>query len=134
MAEDELLFLVLHAAGHLFVRLAWLYDIKTLVACRPDLDWQLVLDRADRFGVRRAFGFALNHIARRMAIGLPEEAIRADLSWPRRAALSTLLAAAEGAPQRRAKALGHLFRLMLCDGPGRGACYLGYHLHRVARR
>jgi hypothetical protein len=133
-AEDELLFLVLHAAGHLFARLAWLYDVKALVGCRPDINWRVVAERAARFRVGRAFGFAMNHIAERMAIELPEPAIRFGVSRPRRAALAAILAAAERSSGRRAKVLGHLFRLTLCDGPGQGACYLGCHLHRVAQR
>jgi hypothetical protein len=132
--EDELLFLVLHAAGHLFERLAWLYDVKALLLARPDLDWQVVVDRAKRLRVDRAFGFAVNHVARRMAIELPEVTIRSDVSRPNRAALAAILAAADHSSRRQAKILGHLFRLMLCDGPAQGARYLGYHLHRVARR
>jgi hypothetical protein len=133
-AEDELLFLVLHAAGHLFARLAWLCDVEALLLARPDLEWQVVADRAERFCVGRAFGFAMNHIAKRIGISLPEGAIRADFPRPRRAVLAAILAAADRSSGIRAKALGHLFRAMLCDGPAQGARYLGYHLHRMARR
>ncbi len=130
----SLLFLVLHAAGHLFARLAWLYDVKALLNVWPDLDWQVVADRAERFGVGRAFGFAMGQIARRMGITLPDGAIRADFSRPRRAALAAVLSAADRSSGGRAKVLGHLFRTLLCDRPSLTARYLGNHLHRVTRR
>jgi hypothetical protein len=132
--EDEVLFLVLHAAHHLFVRLAWLFDVKAFLRARPDLDWQVVADRAERLGVARAFAFALTLIARRMEINLPEGAIRAEFSRPRRGVLNLVLSAAGRSSGARAKALGFVFRSLLCDRPALGARYLGYHIHRVARR
>lgn len=133
-AEDELFFLVLHAARHLFARLIWLYDVKALLNTRPDVDWQVVADRAERFRVGRAFGFAMRLIARRMEITLPEGAIRADFSRPRRAALTAILSAAGRSSGARAKILGHVFRTLLCDRPALAARYVGNHLHRVSRR
>jgi hypothetical protein len=133
-AEDELFFLVLHAAGHLFARLAWLHDVKALLRAHPGIDWQVVADRAARFRVGRAFGFAMEHITARMGIELPGGAIRVRVSRPRRAVLAAILDAAERSSGKPAKALGHLFRTLLCDNPVLGARYLGYHLHRVTRR
>jgi hypothetical protein len=131
-AEDELLFLVLHAAGHLFARLAWLQDVKALLFAHPEVDWQVVADRTARFRVGRAFGFAMEHIAGRMGIELPDGAIRASFPRPRRAVLAAILAAADRSSGMRARVLGHLFRAMLCDGPQVATTYVAHHLHRVA--
>jgi hypothetical protein len=38
-AEDELVYLSVHAANHLFRRTSWLYDLKLLLASRPGWDW-----------------------------------------------------------------------------------------------
>jgi hypothetical protein len=133
-AEDELLFLVLHAAGHRLGRLAWLYDVKTLLDARPDLDWQVVADRAEKYRVGRAFGFAMRQIARRMEITLPDGAIRTDFSRPRTAVLNAIQAAYNRSSGPRAQVLGHLYRTILCDSPSLAARYLRYHLHRLTRQ
>ncbi|MBP1685473.1 MAG: hypothetical protein H6Q33_1616, partial [Deltaproteobacteria bacterium] len=50
--EDEVLYLALHAAGHLLSRLGWLYDIKLLLLKYPQVDWIEVSKRAVRLGVQ----------------------------------------------------------------------------------
>jgi len=37
--EDEFLHLAVHAAGHAFARLGWLYDLKAFLHVYPRLDW-----------------------------------------------------------------------------------------------
>ena len=65
--EDELVYLAVHAANHLFRRTSWLYDLKLLLALRAAWDWDRVvsLGRETGFAVplwagldaaRRCFG------------------------------------------------------------------------------
>lgn len=65
--EDELAYLAVHAANHLFRRTSWLYDLKLLLSSRPAWDWHrlVALGRDTGFAVplwagldaaRRCFG------------------------------------------------------------------------------
>jgi hypothetical protein len=133
--EDELFYLVLHAAEHLFARLAWLYDIKTLLAAHPDIDGEVVAGRAREYGVERPYAFAIDLIARRMEIALPASMIRPGISRIRALAAAALLAAAERSPSSvLASLLGHLFRATLVDRPTAGVHYLWRQFQRVRRR
>src|SRR5437868_831294 len=57
--EDEFLYLATHAAGHSFIRLMWLYDLKLLVLRYPSLNWTVIAARADALGVRSAVDYAV---------------------------------------------------------------------------
>lgn len=57
--EDELVYLAVHAAGHLFQRAGWLFDVWLLLERHPALDWAAVADRARAYGCRRALAYAL---------------------------------------------------------------------------
>lgn len=52
-AEDLLLILCLHGFTHLWERLGWICDLASLIESRNDLDWQLVLQTANRRDMRR---------------------------------------------------------------------------------
>jgi hypothetical protein len=49
-AEDSLIVLCAHGAKHLWKRLGWIYDIAHLIGRRKDIDWRLVIDRANALG------------------------------------------------------------------------------------
>lgn len=44
--EDQLLFLCVHAAKHLWSDLKWICDVAELIRAFPDLDWHLALRQA----------------------------------------------------------------------------------------
>lgn len=52
-AEDELVFLAVHAASHRFGRLSWLYDMRLVVERMTDEQLALVARRAKAWGVSR---------------------------------------------------------------------------------
>jgi hypothetical protein len=85
--EDELLYLAVHAAGHGFERLVWLYDMKLLV--RRGLDADAVAERARHAGLGRAYEFAIETLARRLAFRV------SDISPSPRSALARALLATE---------------------------------------
>ena len=52
-AEDTLLLLCLHGSKHGWTELKQVVDVAEAVRSIPDLDWDLILSRASRWGVRR---------------------------------------------------------------------------------
>ena len=52
-SEDLLLILCLHGFTHFWERLGWICDVAGLIDRTKDLDWQLVLENANRLGMRR---------------------------------------------------------------------------------
>lgn len=130
-AEDELLYLCLHAAGHLFARLGWLEDLALLLERHRDLDRALVVERARSIGARSPLTLAVLQL-RRCGIdpgpGLPVRLLRCGLSgWVRR---RTLLAENKWMFQ----GLNAAYHILLCDGPLVAGRYLGHHLVWFIRR
>ncbi|OYT73227.1 MAG: hypothetical protein CFK52_02890 [Chloracidobacterium sp. CP2_5A] len=69
--EDEFLFLCVHAAAHSFARLAWLFDLKLLLAKHPALDWDLFLQRARDWRVTTSVAFACALLRQRLGADTP---------------------------------------------------------------
>jgi hypothetical protein len=65
--EDELIYLAVHAARHLFRRLAWLYDLKLLMERRTALDWHMIAARSRAYGVLLMVRLTLEVLRRRLA-------------------------------------------------------------------
>lgn len=85
--EDELLYLMVHAAAHRFGRLSWLYDIKLLLATMSDAQIRAAAARAKDTGFERvvsvaaAFAVDLAGVPRhRLAPLLGERTIRHAVS------------------------------------------------------
>jgi hypothetical protein len=51
--EDLLLFLCVHGAYHLWVRLGWVCDVAESIRVHEDMDWDLLMGRADASGSKR---------------------------------------------------------------------------------
>jgi len=132
--EDEYLYLAVHAAGHSFVRLVWLYDLKLLRRRTPSLDWQALFSRAAALGVGDAVAYATRLLAEWLGETLP------DLAWrqrPLRSRLADRLLPEVSRPQEasaRDNLGGLVFTSLLCDRWSSGASLLTHHLGRVVRR
>jgi hypothetical protein len=134
-AEDEFLFLALHAAGHAFERLAWLYDLKMLLRRHPELDWPGLVRRAQALGVTRALAFSVHVLRRRLRVEravaqLPQEGCR---RWN---AATCLLSALQCTPPASPlfTAGNVVLQALLCDRPGTAARHLRHHCWRILRR
>lgn len=57
--EDELVYLAIHAAGHRFMRLGWLYDITLLLGRLTSQQLERASDRASEVRMSRPFALAL---------------------------------------------------------------------------
>jgi hypothetical protein len=131
--EDEVLYLALHAAGHLFRRLGWLYDVKLLLLANPALDWPEVSRRAQGLRAKRALAFALEAV-RGIGAPVPEQVLRPSRVLERMAerVRRFTLDKPEHTPWSTTGTLA--FNALLCDGSGPAARYLAHGIGRVARR
>ncbi|MGE0704949.1 MAG: nucleotidyltransferase family protein [Vicinamibacterales bacterium] len=134
--EDELLYLATHAAGHSFIRLVWLYDLKLLVRRYPSLDWNAVGERAAAFGVTSPVAYALRLLEQWLGVSLPDlprGLVRRSL----RARVADSLLDEVSRPQPvsvRDNLGGLIFTSLLCDRVRSGAWLLQHHVLRSTRR
>jgi hypothetical protein len=134
--EEELLYLGVHAAGHCFDRLLWLYDLKLFISENPDLDWGLLASRARAFGVEAAWALTRDVLRRRLGlIAPPGVNSRAPARLGRRL-VARFVDGRVGPPA--AGPLVTLRQLLvmaaLCDRPASAARFVGHHLARIVRR
>ena len=71
--EDELVLICIHAAKHLWERLAWVADVAALVANNPGLNWQYAQSAAAEVGAERMLRVAALLAARLLAQPFPAE-------------------------------------------------------------
>jgi hypothetical protein len=131
--EDELIYLAVHAAGHSFIRLLWLFDLKLLIRKRTP-DWRVVMSRGSDLEVASAVTYALGLLDRWLGVrNIPAEA-RTRYSKRSRVADRLLdLVAAPSTPSSVDNLGGLIFTAMLCDRVGATFGLAGHHLLRTAR-
>jgi hypothetical protein len=134
--EDELMYLAVHAAGHSFVRLSWLYDMKILVMKNPQLNWDDVVNRSDRLGISTAVGFAIELLTRWLGMPLADVAKKFPTRGMRAGVANAMLAKAATETDRSplSNLKGLLFTALLCNRVGSAAWLVQHHLLRSARR
>ncbi|MBJ6761343.1 nucleotidyltransferase family protein [Myxococcaceae bacterium JPH2] len=79
-AEDEAVYLALHASNHLLQRLAWLFDLKLLAlpsAARAPLDWAEVVSLARETALPHLAWYAWEAAHRLMAAPVPADVLSA---------------------------------------------------------
>jgi hypothetical protein len=57
--KQLLLYLCTHSSKHLFERLEWICDIDRTIRANPKLDWDLLLQEANKLGIRRMLYLSL---------------------------------------------------------------------------
>ncbi len=134
--EDEFIYLAIHAAGHNFVRLQWLYDLKVLLARNPRLDWQEVIRRSKAAGIVTAVGYAVRVLVRWLGMPLKEVLQQFPGGGVRVAVADAMLvsAATESARASINTVKGLFFTAMLCDREASTLWVLQHHLLRSAKR
>jgi hypothetical protein len=130
--EDEVLYLLLHAAGHLFERLGWLYDVKRLVETTDALDVAKLRARARAHRLERALAFATRWLASELEVPLdvgvaPGLAASAAEAWARWAQVRPRVGA-----ERTLSWLG--YHASLADDRGAAVRYVAHHVARVGMR
>lgn len=134
--EDEFIYLATHAAGHSFIRLVWLYDLKLLVRRYPSLDWDRIAHRAHALGVATPVAYTTRLLGD--WLGVSTGTLSAHL---RRRAVRTRIAdwllPEVSRPQpasMRDNFGGLIFTSLLCDRVGSGAWLLQHHILRSTKR
>jgi len=134
--EDEFVYLAAHAAGHSFIRLVWLYDLKLFCRKHEALDWRRVADVAERCSLKVVVAYTLRllrHWLNVVPADLPAELTRPNI--PARLADWLLSEVSTPQPQSpRDKLGGLLFTSLLCDTVRSGLWLWQHHLGRMTRR
>jgi Uncharacterised nucleotidyltransferase len=134
--EEEFVYLATHAAGHSFIRLVWLYDLKLLCRRHPALDWRQVADLAEACSVKSAVAYTLRLLDRWLDVvpsGVPRTLTRPSAA----ARMADWLLTEVSTPQPespRDKLGGLLFTSLLCDTMRSGLWLWQHHLGRMTRR
>jgi hypothetical protein len=111
--EDELLFLVVHAAAHRFVRLGWLFDLRLLLATMSQHAIEIAAGRALELGFARPVAFAAGLLVD--VLGVDPEAVRplGPLEPLRNSIARSIVA--EPVPGVRRSATRFVYTVALCD-------------------
>lgn len=135
-AEDEFLYLAVHAANHAFLRASWLVDLQRFAAKAPP-HWERVAKLAKQVGFTVPYAAALDVLQGAFYRPLSEQARQtAGHQHLRHLVHERLfsadhLAAADFAEGRVAP---YLIRIWLVDSPARGLTQLLGGVRRFARR
>jgi hypothetical protein len=70
--EQQLLYLCAHGSKHLFERLEWVCDIDRSIRANPDIDWQHLLNEAEKLGIKRMLYLGLTLSRQFFGLELPE--------------------------------------------------------------
>jgi hypothetical protein len=134
--EDELMYLAVHAAGHSFVRLAWLYDMKMLLRKHPHLNWDAVVTRSQQAGISTAVGFAIGLLTRWLYMPLADATRAFRRRGVRLAAANAMLHIAATETDRSAlnNLKGLVFTALLCNRASSAGWLLQHHILRSVRR
>jgi hypothetical protein len=120
-AEDEFLYLAVHAASHRFGRLGWLYDLK-LYLLRHAMRWDLLEERAAAQGLTAVLCFACELLAQQLGVNIPPSLLR-RLPHARTSLAEHLMA--PSSTHLVNAATSFLFSATLCDDPARLTQFVG---------
>jgi hypothetical protein len=81
--EDLLLVLCVHADSHQWERLAWVADIAHMIRAEPALDWEALLERAQRSGSGRILGVGVLLAVDLLGASVPPEVEASARAWRR---------------------------------------------------
>ena len=132
--EDEMLYLCVHAAGHRFLRLSWLYDIKLLLLRYPDLDWNSLTGRARSLRLLTPLLFACETLRSRLGVRTPLEEPMHRHFRSRIANFLLRVTAGQPDPSRRSLLGKMAFTAVLCDRPRDAVQFLQRQMLLIVRR
>ena len=131
--EDEVIYLAAHAAGHSFIRLLWLFDMKMLIR-GGGMDWRAVTLRSRELRLASAVAYALRLLDKWLGVrNIPAEALAPRGRRARVADRLLDVVAAPSTPSSLDNLGGLVFTAMLCDGVGATFGLAGHHLLRTTR-
>ena len=83
--EEQILYLCTHGSKHLFERLEWICDIDRSIKVNPAINWQYLLNEAEKRGIKRMLYLGLELCRHFFKLDLPEfiqENIKEDRVLP----------------------------------------------------
>jgi len=134
--EDEFLYLAVHAANHGFLRASWLVDLQQYLQRFPQLDLELMAQRAARAGFLQALVVTLGLLERLLEVELPPAAAKLP-ARARRGRVDALVysgALLESAALSNHRLGSFALRLWMVDSPRRALYQVVDGLKRFARR
>jgi hypothetical protein len=132
-AEDELIYLAVHAAAHRFVRLGWLYDLKLLLSRMTSDEIARAAVRAREVRYSRVVAFTAGLLVD--LLGVPKDVVRplGQLGRARESLLRAVVRERDSAMSRSATRF--LYSTALCDdAPAAGRYATSASLAYVRRR
>src|SRR5215469_25480 len=73
--EDELVYISVHGATHLWERLGWIADVAALVTRQRDIDWRAATETARQVGAERMLAIGLRLASDLLGASLPAPAL-----------------------------------------------------------
>ena len=73
--EDELVYICVHGATHLWDRLSWIADVAALVTHQPDIDWMAVRETAKEVDAERMVHTGLHLAADLLGAPMPDHVL-----------------------------------------------------------
>lgn len=135
-AEDEFLYLAVHAANHAFLRASWLVDLQRFAMKSPPR-WERVAELAHEVGFTVPYAAALDALSLALQAPVPGHARRAAGHRHLRHAVHARLFSAQNLDSARlaeGTLAPFLIRLWLVDSPARGVKQLLGGVKRLIRR
>ena len=74
-AEDLVLYLSMHGAKHLWRRLEWVASLAESVRATPNLDWDLLVQRAEKAHATRMLGLGLRLVEKFSNVHIPADVL-----------------------------------------------------------
>ena len=71
--EDLILILCIHNAGHYWLKLKWICDISEFIQANNNLNWSLIIDKANKLGIIRILYINLALSKELLGLKLPSE-------------------------------------------------------------
>jgi hypothetical protein len=134
--EDDLCYLAIHAAQHVFSRLSWLYDLKRFVIVERELDWSRVTDLATKSGFAVPLWSALTAVRHCFRADIPVGVIEELRPSPARAAALDALLSADHLHDGYFHDRRNLYfaQLLMTATANRAVRFAGHHAARAAKR
>jgi hypothetical protein len=74
--EDELIILCMHGSKHEWSKLKWVVDLSLFIRSHTDIDWDIIMNRAQSQGLSRIVIFGLALTQRLVGSAIPESVIQ----------------------------------------------------------
>jgi hypothetical protein len=79
--EDNIIILALHALKHAFTQQIWFVDMNEIILFYKDLDWKILLQKAESYNLIRPLYYSLFYLKKMMNSPIPDFVLKKDLNF-----------------------------------------------------